>query len=39
MEKMLIYELLPYMSIGTGDIIDDAMTTAKLSLDSVYIIW
>jgi hypothetical protein len=28
-----------YESIGTGDIIDDAMTTAKLSLDSVYIIW
>jgi hypothetical protein len=27
------------MSIGTGDIIDDAMTTAKLSLDSVYIVW
>jgi hypothetical protein len=25
------------MSIGTGDIIDDAMTTAKL--DSVYIVW
>jgi hypothetical protein len=25
------------MSIGTGDIIDDTMTTAKL--DSVYIVW
>ncbi len=27
------------MSIGTGDIIDDAMTAAKISLDSVYIAW
>ena len=27
------------MSIGTGDIIDDAMTAAKISLDSVYIGW
>lgn len=27
------------MSIGTGDIIDDAMTAAKLSLYSVYIVW
>src|SRR5919112_2206167 len=27
------------MSNGTGDIVDDAMTTAKLSLDSVYIVW
>jgi hypothetical protein len=27
------------MSLGTGDIIDDAMADAKLSLDSVYVVW
>ena len=27
------------MSIGTGDIVDDAMAAVKLSLDSVYTVW
>jgi hypothetical protein len=27
------------MSIGTRDIVDDAMAAAKPSLDSVYIVW
>jgi hypothetical protein len=27
------------MSIGTGDIVDDAMAAGKLSLDSVYTVW
>jgi hypothetical protein len=27
------------MSVGTDDIIDDAVTDAKLSLDSVYTVW
>jgi hypothetical protein len=27
------------MSIGTGDIVNDAMAAGKLSLDSVYTVW
>jgi ethanolamine utilization microcompartment shell protein EutL len=27
------------MSIGTGDLVDDAMAAGKLSLDSVYTVW
>jgi hypothetical protein len=27
------------MSVGTEDIVDDAVTDAKLSLDSVYTVW
>jgi hypothetical protein len=27
------------MSVGTDDIIDDAVTDAKLSLDSIYTVW
>src|SRR5215208_5790315 len=27
------------MSVGTEDIIDDAVTDAKISLDSVYTVW